>query len=322
MRETEARAALNSAIAAITDQPALANFLVRGDRLADGQVTRADFEHDLASQVIDDVLSFATSLAERELLPYDPSFQVTSGQALIDDLDNIPDLARIHASTGSPQAPLDSRADDAEPVCALGHRVDGPTGEAVTAYRLKGPGIATRRPRGIRILVPRSGVYERIDEEVLYYQPRFDALVVGSVVLVTAPSTVQRSLGSPERAQQMARETFARATTRLRIDGVDQLIDAVSSDPAMIAKMAQLNRTIEADAAYADALTTANLLDFLDRNPQIPIETTGAGDERRLVFQPNPQQRYLIPKVLADDFLRSELTDRHYEAGSKQRLEG
>jgi hypothetical protein len=39
------------------------------------------------------------------------------------------------------------------------------------------------------------------------------------------------------------------------------------------------------------------------------------------VFEPSPQSRYLIPKALADDFLRSELTDRRYEAGSKQRIE-
>lgn len=44
--------------------------------------------------------------------------------------------------------------------------------------------------------------------------------------------------------------------------------------------------------------------------------------DTRLVFEPSPQTRYLIPKALADDFLRSELTDRHYEVGSKQRIDG
>lgn len=300
---------------------AVANFLLRGPSVPEAVPTRIDFERELAAAVVDDVIGFARSLAQRELVPYDPSFQPSSGQALIDDLAEtghpFSDLASV-LLTGD--LPLD-RHDNTAPIVALAHRIESSGAEPILALRFKGPGIATKRPSGLSVLLPRGGVYVRVKEQILWYQPRFDALVVGPVLFVTAPSTLQRSIGSPERAQQLARMTFSRATAEIRIDGVEELSAAVASDPAMMAKMAQLSRTLAADPGYADFLTTGRLVAFLDANPQIPIAMAGTGADRHVVFESSPQKRYLIPKTLADDFLRSELTDRRYEAGSKHRID-
>jgi hypothetical protein len=191
----------------------------------------------------------------------------------------------------------------------------------ITAYRLKGPGIATRRPRGILALLPRDGVLEAVPHEIVYYEPRFDAIVVGSTVLVTASSTLSRTLGSSERAKALATRTFALATTKLTIEGADALAEAVSTDPNMVAKMAQLARILESEPDYARALTMRNVLEFLDENPHVAVATTGSGSKRLLVFERGPQTRWAIVKLLADDFLESRLTRRSYEAGSKARID-
>ena len=322
-----AREALTSALTSIDTDGVVANYLIRGASIFDGEPRRVDFEADLADEVVVDVLGYASRLADLELVPYDPTFQPSSGQALVDRLDQVPELARLHRIIAADAVLLDSAdagGGDDRKIAALVHRVDGVSADlnsAITAYRLKGPGIATKRPGGLRVLLPRGGVYERVTDELIYYQPRFDAIVVAGYVFVTTPMTLQRNLGSDARARTLARETLERATTRIEISGADELADAVSHDPAMIAKMMQLHRTLAADPDYADALTTARLVDFLGENPHIPIELEGAGDDRRLVFDPAPQKRYLIPKALTDDFLRSDLTSRRYEVGSKQRLD-
>jgi predicted nucleic acid-binding protein len=46
---------------------------------------------------------------------------------------------------------------------------------------------------------------------------------------------------------------------------------------------------------------------------------TGTGKNRSLVFSPTPATRFQIVKLLDDDYLRSVLTDRDYQAGSKVR---
>lgn len=321
MTEARARAALEAALADVTAEPATRNAVVRGVDIATGTAFVIDFVDELATTVRDDVIGHARRLADGELIPYDPSFQPSPGQALVDALVDVPQLARLQGEIAGTHLEIDRGSADVEPQVALAHRVDGPDGRALTAYRVTGPGIATRRPRGIEILLPRHGVWEPLREELIYYQPRFDALVVDDVVFVTAPTVLQRRFGSDERARTMARQTFKTAVRHIDIEGSTDLADAVASDPAMIAKMAQLNRTLEADPGYAEFLTTRRILEFLDDNPQIPIATAGEGQARHLVFETSPQKRYLIPKTLADDFLRSELTNRHYEAGSKQRID-
>lgn len=313
------RYALSSTVEAVRSDAAPANYLVRGASLADGSLAAITFDARTTAEATSDVVAYADALLGKQWIGYDPSYQLASNQALVDDLDQVPELARLHAAVLAGGAQLDSA--DEPRVVAMVHRVRSTPELSITAYRLKGQGIATRRPRSIRILVPREGVYEQIPGEVLYYEPTFDALVVGEHVIVTTPTTLQRTLGSSARAARMAATTFARATSHLAIEGADALADAVATDPAMVAKMAQLHRILEAEPEYLALLTTPRILDFLDRNPHIPIATTGEGASRRLLFEASPQKRYLIVKALADDYLRSELSQRTYEVGSKVQLE-
>jgi Domain of unknown function (DUF4868) len=317
------REALEAAIHAIRADPTASNYLVRGASISDGSATEVTFDAQTTTEVAADVLAYAELILAKQWLAYDPSYQLASNQALVDELGEVPELGRLHAALLT--APLDASPPDPQKddplhshVVATVHRAWTTPAVAVTAYRLKGPGIATRRPRGIRILIPRDGIFERIDTEVVYYEPGFDALVLGDHVFVTSITTLQRSLGSTDRARAMATATFARATSRLAIEGAEQLAAAVATDPAMVAKMAQLSRILDAEPEYADLLTTDRVLAFL--NPHVPIATTGTGSERRLLFESSPQKRYLIVKALADDYLRSELSQYTYEVGSKVQL--
>lgn len=327
------RVELTAAIHAIKVDAAASNFLVRGQSLSDSAPRAVTFDQQTTTEVAADVLSYAEAILAKQWLAYDPSYQLASNQALVDELGEVPELGRLHWALQA--APLDSTPpsstlpvstgdDSLNPlhsrVVATVHRVWKDSTLGLTAYRLKGPGIATRRPRGIRILVPRAGIFERIDTEVVYYEPGFDALVFGDHVFVTSITTLQRSLGSTQRARAMATRTLARATSKLAIEGADELAAAVATDPAMVAKMAQLSRILDDEPEYAALLTTDRILAFLDRNPHVPIATMGTGSERRLLFEASPQKRYLIVKALADDYLRSELSQRTYEVGSKVQL--
>ena len=334
------RADLTAAIHTIRLDAAASNYLVRGQSLSDSVPRAVTFDQQTTTEVAADVISYAEAILAKQWLAYDPSYQLASNQALVDELSEVPELVRLHSALQA--APLDSTAPDStapdwtapdstkddstrdDPldsrVVATVHRAWKDPTLGLTAYRLKGPGIATRRPRGIRILVPRAGIFERIDTEVVYYEPGFDALVFGDHVFVTSITTLQRSLGSTGRARAMATRTFARATSKLAIEGAEELAAAVATDPAMVAKMAQLSRILDDEPEYAALLTTDRILAFLDRNPHVPIATTGMGSERRLLFEASPQKRYLIVKALADDYLRSELSQRTYEVGSKVQL--
>jgi hypothetical protein len=315
----ELRLELGARIDAARADPSGNDFLVRGTALATAEPREVTFEQQMAATVRSDVLDAAAAVLSREWLPYDPSYALSPGQAFADDLAQVPELARLHAAVVGGQSP--GNTEDGEPIVAMAHEVFADPAAGIVAYRLKGPGIATKRPRGLRALLSVDGVFEEVKSEIVYYEGRFDAIVVGDSVLVTATTTLTRVLGSTDRIQALARSTFAKATRKLAIEGAELLAEAVATDPAMASKMAQLARILDADPAYAKLLTTENLVEFLERNPAVRIATTGKGKQRSLVFEPAPQTRYAIVKLMADDYLRSDLSKRSYEAGSKAPLE-
>jgi hypothetical protein len=85
-----------------------------------------------------------------------------------------------------------------------------------------------------------------------------------------------------------------------------------------MAKMSSIKRSMQSDPEYAAAMTMTNLIDYIENHPHVDIATVGQGRQRKLVFDPTPARRFQLLKLLDDNFLHSMLTERDYEAGSKQ----
>lgn len=311
MNAEAARQALVKALEAEPD--ALTNHVVRGESLAEATVTGYDLESDMADQVLADVVQAAEAMTRKQFLAYDPSYQTSSSQVLVESIADIPELAAVDA-----EIRLGDVADDngGAAVVAMTHSVSN-GGERIVAYRLKGAGIATRRSKDIP-LVPRDGVYRPLTGDILYYEPRFDAITAGGFIFFNTVTLVTTKLQAPEKARRLARETLKSVTADIRIQGYEQLEAAVMDDPTMRSKMAHVARLVQDDAEYASHLTTARLVEFVTDHPQYDIATAEIDGEKTLKFDPAPQHRHKILRLLADDYLHSYLTNRDYEAGSKQ----
>tara|TARA_R100000365_G_C2748652_1_gene81004 strand:+ start:9897 stop:10784 length:888 start_codon:yes stop_codon:yes gene_type:complete len=293
----------------------LDNFVVRGEALADADLARFDLVDGMASTVADDVRRAADALTSKQFLEYDPSYQTSSSQVLVEKLSDIPELDAVDAAVRRGDAPYDSGG---RPVVAMVHAVG--SGKArVVAYRLKGPGIATRRSRGIT-LIPRDGVYRPIEADVLFYEPRFDVVTCSGYAYFTTVTLIQTKLHAADKARDLARGTLKEVTAKIRIDGFTDLEQAVMDDPSMRAKMAYVARLLQSDPDYAKNLTTKKLIAFVETYPDYDIPISTVDGKKALRFDPSPQHRHQIPRLLADDYLHSYLTDRNYEAGSKQRV--
>lgn len=311
MSAEAARQALQEALDSGPDT--LDNHVLRGVALGDAEVTRFDLVSTMAADVIADIIRAAETMTRKQFLGYDPSYQTSTAQVLVEALTEIPELAAVDALIRQGDVPDD---DGVEPVVAMAHSI-GAGDDRIVAYRLKGAGIATRRVRGIP-LVPRDGVYRPLPGEILYYEPRFEALTVPGFVFFSTVTLVQTKLHAPDKARQLARDTLKSVTKRVRIDGYAELEAAVMDDPSMRAKMAHVARLISGDPEYAKHLTTKKLVAFVGEHPEYDIATSKLDGKKRLKFDSSPQHRHKIPRLLADDYLHSYLTDRSYEAGSKQ----
>lgn len=297
-------------------QDAVTNVVVRGASLADATVTRFDLTANLATEVAADLRRSVEGLLRREFVAYDPSYQTSSAQALVENLAEIPELAALDARIREGDLAEEVGGDG---VVAMAHTL-GVGDHRIVAYRTSGSGIATKQRSGLTLL-PRKGVYGPVGGDVLYYEPRFEAFTCADFTYFTSATFIQSKLRAPEKAQAMARQTLQKATTSVRIDGYAELESAVMGDPALRAKMAAVARLLDRDPDYAALLTTERLVGFVKDNPafKIPVSTTAEGEALR--FDTSPQYRHQIPRLLADDYLYSRLTARSYEAGSKQRVE-
>ena len=293
----------------------LDNLVIRGASLADAEVSRFDLVADMAAGVIKDVLKAVNGMTLKQFLIYDPSYQTSTSQVLVEDLEELPELAAVDAEVRAGDVPDDAGG---PPVVAMAHAI-GTGANQIIAYRLKGPGVATRRTRGIP-LVPRDGIYRPVEGDLLYYEPRFDAFTCSGFGYFTTVTLIQTKLHADDKARQLARDTLTTVTDKVTIDGFADLEQAVMNDPSMRAKMAYVARLLQSDPEYAKNLTTQKLISFVETYPDYDISVSTVNGKKALVFDPSPQHRHQIPRLLADDYLHSYLTDRNYEAGSKQRV--
>jgi hypothetical protein len=195
-------------------------------------------------------------------------------------------------------------------------RFNAPQHAAVTFYRIADSLLQLKK--SVIGLVRIGGTYSKLEPaDVLLLRPEFDVVVIDGFAFFTKKPTFERAFGFLEELRRQSRSTFAAVTSKLHIDGMDRLRDACTSQPQMMAKMASIKRSMDADPDYAAAMTMPRLIDYIETHPHVHIDIVGTGTDRRLVFDPKPTRRFQIVKLLDDDFLRSVLTDREYEAGSK-----
>jgi hypothetical protein len=214
---------------------------------------------------------------------------------------------------------FDPRADYAKNVSMVAARFSTPDADAATFYRVADPLLQFTKNK-IYSLVRRDGQYDRLEPaDVLLMRSEFDVVVIAGHAFFFLKPTFERAFGFLDELKKASAATFDSVTSGLRITGLAELRAACTSQPQMMAKMASIRRSMDEDPGYAAAMAMPKLLAYIEANPAVNIEITGTGRNRSIVFSPTPATRFQIVKLLDDDYLRSVLTDRDYEAGSKIR---
>lgn len=156
--------------------------------------------------------------------------------------------------------------------------------------------------------------------EPLVIDRSFRVVVVDGVALMPTAASYEALFGPPAAMRVEAAATFAETFAgALDVRGVDELRTACLSDLSMMRKLLSIRRRM-ADPGFRAALTMDRILAFLAANPQIGVPVDRGGPVPQLVFESGPQQRWALLKLLDDDYLRSDLTGRRYEANSKGEL--
>lgn len=187
----------------------------------------------------------------------------------------------------------------------------------VTFYRVADSMLQLKSAKVLG-LVKAGNLYGRLEPaDVLLLRTDFDVVVIDGYAFFHKKATFERAFGFLEELKAESLNTFTKVTSQLKINGMDALQQACTSQPQMMAKMSSIKRSLDQDPDYAQAMTMPKLIEYIEEHPNVDIDIVGSGEGRRLVFDPIPKRRFQILKLLDDDFLHSVLTARDYEAGSK-----
>ena len=313
------------ALATLRELGPLAGLGLRFGVLAprDGDVVRAH-SVPLGAEAGAELAAVAEATRERVMratpLDYAPALLIPPGHCMRVAQTSAAVLTQVQAEVdGTDTEVFDAGADYAARASMLAARFTASSGLSATFYRVN-ESLLQFAKRKVLGLVLRDGRYERLEPtDVLLMRSEFDVVVVGGVAFFFAKTRFEQAFGFVEELRRSSAETFDQVTAGLRIKGLDALRAACTSQPAMMAKLASIRRSMDDDPSYAAAMTMPKLVRFVRAHPQLGIEVEGRGEGAELVFNPAAPTRFKILNLLDDDYLRSVLTERDYEANSKVR---
>ncbi|HEY6758305.1 MAG TPA: Kiwa anti-phage protein KwaB-like domain-containing protein [Baekduia sp.] len=187
-----------------------------------------------------------------------------------------------------------------------------PGGEQAFFFRSFTASAELRRKTGAAIF-RRDGQFDRVEERIFLFDESIDCFVFDGELFVIRKGDYRRIFQQFAALQAKAREAAKALDGRVPIANFDAFADACARQAAMADKLIAVQ-----GRSYFSTLTLEKLEPVIaEFGLDIGVETIDG--VRKLVFKTDPAHRWLIVKLLDDDYLRSTLTDLHYEANSKLR---
>lgn len=164
---------------------------------------------------------------------------------------------------------------------------------------------------GYKGIMQSGDFYNKVTKKIFMFDEDSDCLVWRNHVFIKNVTQFERIFQYFEALQKTAKQTIASVSVHLPIINLNDFKQACLGNPLMLSKLAQI-----AKKPYL-ASVTMNDIKRTIKDFALQIEIT-PNDE--LVFDPSPAKRWLILKLLGDDYLGSTMTKLKYASTSKIQL--
>jgi hypothetical protein len=268
-------------------------------RLTINNAVREQFQQRLAAAL--------GGLGDR-LVPYEPAYKPEEDELLYVDLDNEPALRAVIGKANDP-GDLESYKDDDEFIATLrmtATRVS--TNPAALFLQAATPRQQLKRSRFVALTLM-NNVYQTLADQSFLFETKPDCIATAGYVFIRTPAAFESMFGYMDKLRKRAQVTLRRLKKLNLIANFDDFEQA-SDQPQLARKLAGLD-----DRAYLDTLTISDIRKTVKRF-RLTSEIQFQGD--KLVFEGSPSKRWLIPRILDDDYLDSGMTQAKYEVNSKR----
>lgn len=157
------------------------------------------------------------------------------------------------------------------------------------------------------------GNYNHVRERIFLFDDAVDCFSWGGTLFIKNVTQFQRIFNYFDELRRKAHATIQAVHRRVPIHNLADFELACSGNSLMLTKLASISRK-----PYLSRVT------FLDveraiQEFSLDIDVVRDGHTHQLVFDPDRERRWLILKLLDDDYLGSVMTDEKYEVNSKVR---
>jgi hypothetical protein len=252
----------------------------------------------------------ADYMAEARERPYDPIYKPDPNELMAAPMLDGSGVAHLYdrlIDVGNVES-VDPRARAMKDLKFYANIVQSPDGRYALFLRRYSPKKELTRSRKLALLF-RHGTYDTVRDPLLLFDEDYDCVIWESTILMRSATTYHAIFN-------LYQELAGRAGQL-----VDAIVEFVSNPDELREAWAGTQMAAKAAAVaerpYLSALTIDDIKQTIQRHRlEIDVVTDSEGRER-LRFEASRDRRWLLLKLLDDDYLASEMTSEMYETNSK-----
>lgn len=249
------------------------------------------------------------------LRPYDPGYTPSAHELSYIELANYRDIAeQVRQVSQVQQAELFREDDEIVDHLRFYAIIISPTARHRAAFfRTYSPTRELTRHRGFAALFDR-GSYNRVDRKIFLFDYGIDCFSWDGYLFIRNVAAFQRIFKYFEELRARANETVDTVSARIPISNLDEFRAACTGQLQMMSKLAQI-----AKKPYLNQVTIQDIRRTIDAF-HLDVQIVQEHGQERVLFEKGAKKRWLLLKLLDDDYLGSIMTNQKYEVNSKSAL--
>jgi hypothetical protein len=307
--------ALQNLAQALAANPAI-NVLVASEPDEDVVIQRLNLRQDLAAEFLAAARASLPAAAGAIVFkPYDPGYKPDPNELIYIDLEQNEAIAQqIRQFSQVQQAELFRENDEIIDSMRFYAIVVSPNARRrAVFFRAYSPKKELTRRAGFAALFSR-GSYDKVDTKIFLFDRETDCFAWDGYLFVRHVGSFQRIFKYFEELRAKANQTVDTVLAQIPITNVDEFRATCTGQFQMMSKLAQIARK-----PYLRRVTMQDIRRTIEEF-HIDVQIVDENGQERLLFEGSLAKRWLILKLLDDDYLGSTMTQQKYEVNSKSAL--
>ena len=186
------------------------------------------------------------------------------------------------------------------------------SGDPVYFFRLYTPKKMLGRSPFFAVVF-RQGIYDRVIDPAFLFDYHIDCVSFSGTMFIFKKENFHEMFRFFEMIRRIAEETLKTIRATVPIQNFDEFARDCEGHLAKLVKLRNI-----AAKPYWGKITIENIKKVIEKN-NLPVQITRTNAGEMLVY--DPSDKWVLLKLLDDDYLWSLMTDQGYEVTSKRELE-